>query len=404
MLSYRVKIDPSNVQRDCLLTWAQKRSVAWNYHLGLNEHDKDLKDWRVSAYEGQKSFNALKNETFSWTYDYPKEIFERGILDCDLAIKSSVSTKRREAGTNTEYPKFKKKGRHLGGFYLKCVTALNRTHIQLGTKFPGPLRLQRSLRHGGRVVSGRFSVDKTGQWWVTLLIDAVTPERTHGESVVGIDMGLNPFVADSEGREFNLAIPYLKKKEDKKLRAASKKLSRRSKGSNRYNEARIALAKLYRHRANIRRNHAEQLSSFYSKNHAVVALEDLRVRNMIKCRPLAKAIGNAGWYQFRQAVERKVPTIAVPPHYTSQTCEKCGKIDARSRKSTLVFLCVHCGYEANAQTNAAIEIRTRGQRGLAQRLDVKPVSGNLLAAKRACKNVFAESLASVLRPTIQGVS
>ena len=50
--------------------------------------------------------------------------------------------------------------------------------------------------------------------------------------------------------------------------------------------------------------------------------------------------------------------------YTSQTCAACGVIDARSRRDQSHFICVACGHEANADTNAAINILRRADGAL----------------------------------------
>ena len=45
--------------------------------------------------------------------------------------------------------------------------------------------------------------------------------------------------------------------------------------------------------------------------------------------------------------------------YTSQQCSKCGHIHKENRKTQEEFKCVKCGYEANADLNASINIRER---------------------------------------------
>lgn len=45
--------------------------------------------------------------------------------------------------------------------------------------------------------------------------------------------------------------------------------------------------------------------------------------------------------------------------YTSQTCPKCKNVDRQNRKSQQQFCCQHCGYTANADYNASINIRQR---------------------------------------------
>ena len=49
----------------------------------------------------------------------------------------------------------------------------------------------------------------------------------------------------------------------------------------------------------------------------------------------------------------------VHPHYTSKQCHICGCIDDDNRKTQEAFKCVECGYEANADLNAAVNIKNR---------------------------------------------
>ena len=56
--------------------------------------------------------------------------------------------------------------------------------------------------------------------------------------------------------------------------------------------------------------------------------------------------------------------IKVNPKHTSQTCIKCGHISKDNRKEQGIFKCIKCGYEANADHNAAQNILRRA--GLAR--------------------------------------
>ena len=46
----------------------------------------------------------------------------------------------------------------------------------------------------------------------------------------------------------------------------------------------------------------------------------------------------------------------VDPAYTSQTCSICGHIDKENRQTQEKFKCTMCGFELNADHNAAINI------------------------------------------------
>lgn len=99
------------------------------------------------------------------------------------------------------------------------------------------------------------------------------------------------------------------------------------------------------------------------KSNDLIAYEDLRIRNLVKNHCLAKAIHDAGWYQFRLWLEYfgkkygKV-TVAVNPAYTSQECSGCGAIVKKSL-STRSHVC-ECGCVLPRDHNAAINILRRG--------------------------------------------
>ncbi|MHC5832405.1 MAG: zinc ribbon domain-containing protein, partial [Nostoc sp.] len=58
-----------------------------------------------------------------------------------------------------------------------------------------------------------------------------------------------------------------------------------------------------------------------------------------------------------------VRVIFVPPAYTSQTCSRCGHIHpikGKSYRNGKVFKCGHCGFEHDADINAAKNIAALG--------------------------------------------
>ena len=76
---------------------------------------------------------------------------------------------------------------------------------------------------------------------------------------------------------------------------------------------------------------------------------------------LNRKILASAWTQLRQMLEYKAARVLdVDAAYTSQACHACGAIDPCSRRSQSEFKCAHCGYEGNADINAAINILARG--------------------------------------------
>ena len=49
-----------------------------------------------------------------------------------------------------------------------------------------------------------------------------------------------------------------------------------------------------------------------------------------------------------------------PSYYTSRQCCQCGKIDSMSRLTQSEYVCTHCGFEYNADEQAAVNITVLG--------------------------------------------
>lgn len=157
-------------------------------------------------------------------------------------------------------------------------------------------------------------------------------------------------------------------------------MSRKVKFSKNWVKAKRKITKLHSTIANIRRDYLHKTSTAISKNHAVIVIEDLQVRNMSKSAAgtienkgrnvkaksgLNKSILDQGWFEFRRQLEYKQAwqggqLIAVPPQYTSQRCACCGHTAKANRTTQSRFECMVCGHAENADVNAARNILAAG--------------------------------------------
>jgi putative transposase len=164
------------------------------------------------------------------------------------------------------------------------------------------------------------------------------------------------------------------------LRKAQQALSRKVKFSNNWKKAKARIQRIHSRITNVRRDFLHKTSSAISQNHAIVCIEDLRVRDMspsaagttetpgknVRAKSgLNKSILDQGWYEFRRQLAYKLAwkgghLIIVPPHNTSRTCPCCGHISADNRRTQARFACMACGYENHADVVGAINILSRG--------------------------------------------
>ena len=104
------------------------------------------------------------------------------------------------------------------------------------------------------------------------------------------------------------------------------------------------------------------------KNHDMVFVEDLRVKNMLKNHKLAYAIADCAWASFVKKLEYKAELYGrvfakVHAAGTTQTCSACGYEMKDTEKLTLSdreWKCPNCGIHHNRDHNSAINIKIRG--------------------------------------------
>jgi putative transposase len=205
-------------------------------------------------------------------------------------------------------------------------------------------------------------------------------------SIVGIDVGVAQFATLSDGTVMPCAHSY--RRHQQRLAFLQRRMSRKKKFSRNWVKAKARVQQLHHKIANLRRDHLHKASSAICKSHAVVVIEDLKVRNMsasaagtvdapgrngrnVRSKAgLNRSILDQGWHEFRRQLEYKQSwlggwVVAVPPQNTSRTCSCCGHVAAGNRATQSKFECVECGHCENADLNAARNIQAAGHAVLA---------------------------------------
>jgi len=179
---------------------------------------------------------------------------------------------------------------------------------------------------------------------------------------IGLDVGLESFYTDSNGH--HEPNPKFLRKADSDIKHAQRRIYKKKKGSNNRRKARRRYSKKHLRVSRQRNEHAKRLARNVCQSNDLIAYEDLRIRNMVKCHNRAKSISDASWYQFRLWIEHFAKkfgktAIAVPPHNTSQECCMCGKKVKKELKER-VHSCT-CGLTLHRDINAAINILLRAK-------------------------------------------
>jgi len=281
------------------------------------------------------------------------------------------------------FPRFKKKGNRDSFRYPDPKQIkLERENGRIFLPKLGWIRYRNSRLALGALRNVTVS-SKGGKWFVSVLMRReVEQPLPHGPST-GIDVGIARFATLSDGTF--LAPLNSFKKHEQRLAKYQRRMARKTKFSNNWKKAKGRVQRIHSSIANARNDFLHKATTQISKNHAMVCIEDLQVRNMSKSasgtleapgrkvaqkKGLNKAILDQGWGEFRRQLEYKTrwnggEFVAVPAAYTSQTCPCCGHISRENRQTQALFACVSCGYENNADHVGAINVLAAGHAVLA---------------------------------------
>lgn len=203
-----------------------------------------------------------------------------------------------------------------------------------------------------------------GRWYASfsLALPVVIRPRQDRVSDVGVDLGIRSFAALSTGEL--ISGPRAYRSGLRRLRVAQRRVSRRALGSHGRRKASILVARHHERLRNLRRNHAHQLTRRLVSEFALIAIEDLHVRTMIR-GTLAKDVSDQAWGEFLRilgykAADAGVQVIRVPPHGTSQSCSQCGRLVPKPL-SERTHRCPYCGLVTDRDVNAARNILRLGR-------------------------------------------
>jgi len=319
---------------------------------------KLLTEWRNSA------------ET-AWLADAPIHPLQQKLKDLERAY-SNFFAKR------ADFPRFKKKGRSDSFRYPDPKQIkLDQGNSRIFLPKLGWLRYRNSRKVLGDLRNVTVSLSG-GKWFVSIQTEREVEQAIPQGGAVGIDMGIARFATLSDGTFYAPLNSF--KRHEVALRKAQQAMSRKVKFSNNWKKAKARVQRIHSRIGNARRDFLHKASTAISKNHAMVCIEDLQVRNMSKSAAgtadapgrnvraksgLNKSILDQGWFEFRRQLDYKLAwkgghLIAVPPQNTSRTCPGCGHVSADNRQTQARFVCVACGYENNADVVGAINILSRG--------------------------------------------
>ncbi|AKG67413.1 transposase [Lactobacillus helveticus] len=235
-----------------------------------------------------------------------------------------------------------------------------------------------------RITGKRYlKIPKLGyvrKYYLSLQVEISEPEKySLTGKQVGIDVGVADLAILSNGLKYPSFDSYYF---EKKAKVCQRKYARRRhlakllvlqdrnkkvlcprslESFTNWQKAQKSKAKYQAKAANQRRDYLHKLTTHLVKQYDVIAIEDLKTKNLQKNHHLAKSIANASWRMFRQMLEYKCKwygkkLIAVDPKNTSRICSKCGYNSGAKPLEIREWTCSKCQTKHDRDINAAVNI------------------------------------------------
>lgn len=220
----------------------------------------------------------------------------------------------------------------------------------------------RQIPEGAKLMSITISKNTIDQYFCSINFEYEKEIIKKDNPTVGIDLGIKELAVLSDGLVFG--NPKFFSENQAELRKAQKHLSRKVKGSNRFNKQRKKVAKIHKRISDRRDWHFHNITKFISETYSDVGLEDLNVSGMLRNRKLSKAISDSSMSKFSQILSYKVREqgneILKLGRFEPSTkeCSCCGSIQPM-KLSDRIFVCKSCGFTLDRDLNAAINIRNK---------------------------------------------
>ena len=371
--AYRFRLKTNPEMEDKFGRQSGCTRFVWNKALSLNKERLEHKI-PVIWYNDMAGFLKLwkQSEEYGFLKKAHSQVLQQSLKDLEKAFKDFLNHKKG-------FPNFKKKNIH------------NSFRYPQGFKIEGNRIFLPKIGWVGffksrdiRGIPKNVTIKKeNSHWYVSIQTEEEIPDAVHPhiDSIVGIDVGIVHFASISDGtlNEQFIDFPSPLKMYSKRLAREQRKLSRKKKFSKNWIKQKNRISKIHEDISNIRKDYLHKVSTTLTKNHGIVGVEDLKIKNMTKSARgtkenpgrnvraksgLNRAILDKGWGKFTGMLEYKlnysggmfVPVLA---KYTSLICPECGYVSKENRESQAVFVCKSCGFTHNADWVGAENVRKR---------------------------------------------
>ena len=354
--SYKFRINPTKEQIVLISKHFGATRFVFNRYLNSRKETYIEEKKSLNYYDNANDLTVLKkDEQFVWLKEINSQSLQSSLRNLDTAYNKFF---RKQ----TKFPRFKSK------FDRQSFTIPQSVYIEDGKlqipKFKKGIDINIHREIEGKLLFATISKSTTGKYYVSITceVEYIPFEKTN--SKVGIDTGIKDLAILSDGKVYK-NIKTLKTNL-KKLKYNQRQLSKKVKGSNSRLKQKSKLATVHEKVTNIRKDYLHKVSTEIIKNHDVICIEDLAVKNMMKNHKLAQAFSDVSLGAFYTMLEYKAnwneKTIVKIDRFfpSSKACNVCNYINQDLTLKDREWTCKSCNTVHDRDFNASINIKKQG--------------------------------------------
>ncbi|MGL4883855.1 MAG: RNA-guided endonuclease InsQ/TnpB family protein, partial [Waterburya sp.] len=397
LLGFKTELKLNNQQKTLLAKHAGTARHAWNWGNKLckdilenNKNNPESKIKFPTAIDLHKWLVALVKPENPWYYESSKCAPQYALRHLADAWKNCFNKKKGR-------PKFKKKG---GNDSFTLDGSIKVDHFKISLPKIGWVKTYERLPQG--IIPKSVTISRQAdRWLISFKIETEPQTTTKIVAPVGVDLGVKNLATLSTGEVFKGAKSY--RKLEHKLARLQRIVSRKEFKSNNWHKAQLKVALLHKRIADIRKDTLHKLTTYLTKNHGQIVIEDLNVSGMLANHKLAKSIADMGFFEFRRQLDYKSQLynseLIVADRWfpSSKTCSNCGAIKESLSLGERTYQCDSCFFVIERDLNAAINLaRHCGLGGfpkqqMSQEADIGRATTKFTPVERVLPTVLAES-------------
>ena len=382
--SFKFRIYPNKEQEILLSKHFGACRFVFNHYLNKRK-ETYLEDKKsLNYYDNTNDLTQLKkDEDYIWLKEINSQSLQSSLRNLD-------SSYMRFFRKQSKFPRFKSKYDRQS-FKIPQSVLVEKNQLLI-PKFKDGIKINLHREIEGKIQFATISKSTTGKYYVSLTCEVQYQPYEKTNSKVGIDTGIKELAILSDGTTYE-NIKTLKNNL-KKLKFEQRQLSKKVKGSSMRDKQRKKLAILHEKITNVRKDYLHKVSTEIVKNHDIISVEDLAVKNIMKNHKLAQAMSDASLGTFYSMLEYKCgwndkQFVKIDRFFTSsKMCSNCGWVNQDLALNIREWKCPSCGKKHDRDFNASKNILKQGLKilsGLGTNSDIKQKQVESFSLEEAMK-------------------